>query len=124
MDNLLLALAAIGKLIFAQMSELLNDFYNSGLPSNLTGGSNPSLDYGMKGAEIAMASYCSELQYRTAEVIDTLKLMSSTFMVALCQAVDLRHLEENMLHGLKQAVQQAAKKTLRLMANKDGVLLP
>ncbi|KAI3882313.1 hypothetical protein MKX03_007954 [Papaver bracteatum] len=119
MDNLRISLAAIGKLMFAQLSELVCDYYSNGLPSNISGGPNPSLDYGFKGDVNSLGLISAR---KSSEAIDILKLMSSTYMVALCQVTDLRHLEENIMEVVKHVLQQVIKKTLYIDET-DGSLL-
>ena len=65
MDNSRQALQLCGKLLFAQMSEIVNVKLNNGLPPNLSG-CDYTKDFGFKGADIAMASYMSELDLLTS----------------------------------------------------------
>ena len=62
MDQRKQALQMCGKMLFGQMSELVNFKLSNGLPPNLSG-SDTNTDMGYKGTDIAMASYCSELDY-------------------------------------------------------------
>ncbi|GAA5897404.1 hypothetical protein JCM6882_001878 [Rhodosporidiobolus microsporus] len=120
MEKTRLGLAQIGKLNFAQLTELINCSMNRGLPSCLAG-EDPSLNYHAKGLDIAAAAYTSELGHlanpvstfvqpaeqanqavnslalisarRTAEANDVLTLLLSTHLYCALQAIDLRALE-------------------------------
>jgi phenylalanine ammonia-lyase len=67
MEKTRLALHHIGKLLFAQATELINPAMNRGLPPNLAA-TDPSLDYHAKGIDIGMAAYVSELGYLASPV--------------------------------------------------------
>lgn len=106
----------LGKMIFAQCSEIINPDTNNGLPPNLSI-DDPSLSFTCKGLDINMASYMSELAYlnhpvsnhvQSAEMhnqslnslafiscryasdaVEILSMMSATYLYVLCQALDL-----------------------------------
>lgn len=67
MEKTRLALAHIGKLLFAQSTELLNPAMNKGLPPSLAA-SDPSLDYHGKGVDTATAAYAAELGFLASPV--------------------------------------------------------
>lgn len=116
------SLQMIGKLLFAQCTELVNSQMNRGLPPNLCA-DDPSVSYTCKGLDINMAAYMSELAYLahsvsshvqsaemhnqavnslaliaaryTLEAVEIVSMMTATYIYILCQALDLRclHLE-------------------------------
>jgi phenylalanine ammonia-lyase len=133
MEKTRLALHHIGKLLFAQATELMNPAMNRGLPPNLAA-SDPSLNYHTKGVDIGMAAYVSELGYlatpvsthiqsaemhnqainslalisgrATINAIDTLTILMSSYLYALCQALDLRALQAEFSLGITKILQE------------------
>ncbi|KAB8229699.1 aromatic amino acid ammonia-lyase [Aspergillus alliaceus] len=109
------AMAITSAMIFSQCSEVLNPVLSHGLSPNLCA-DDPSLSFALKGVDINMASYMSELAYLThpvsshvqsteihnqslnslafiaaryaAESIEVLSLMPATYLYVLCQALD------------------------------------
>ncbi|KAJ7901922.1 L-Aspartase-like protein [Mycena olivaceomarginata] len=133
MEKTRLALHHIGKLLFAQTTELLNPAMSRGLPPSLAA-SEPSLNYYGKGVDIATAAYVSELGYlanpvsthiQSAEMhnqavnslalisaratinsLDVLTMLTSSYLYVLCQALDLRAMYEEFGTSFRDIVQQ------------------
>lgn len=117
MEKCRLAAQAIGRMLFSQTTELINHATNRGLPPNLCA-DNPSTSFTLKGVDIAMASYVSELGFLanpvinhvvsaemgnqalnslalisaryTDSAIDILSMMCASALYSACQALDLR----------------------------------
>jgi phenylalanine ammonia-lyase len=131
MDQTRQALQLCGKLLFAQLSEILNWKYSEGLPPNLSG-CDINTDFGFKGMDIAMASYCAELDYitnpltnhvlsaemhnqsinsmalvssrMTHQALEILQMMLANIFCAHIQAIDLRWLEHRVYLDMSELV--------------------
>ncbi|OBZ69631.1 Phenylalanine ammonia-lyase [Grifola frondosa] len=127
MEKTRLALHHIGKLLFAQCTELMNPAMNRGLPPNLAA-TDPSLNYHTKGIDIHTAAYVGELGYlanpvsthiQSAEMhnqavnslalisaratinsLEVLSLLTASYLYTLCQALDLRAMHNEFQAGL------------------------
>lgn len=117
MEKTRLSLQMFGKLLFSQATELIDPNLSNGLPTNLVA-DDPSLSFTMKGVDISMASYMSELAYlanpisshvQAAEMhnqsvnsmalvssrlsmqaVELLSMMVACSLYVCCQALDLR----------------------------------
>ncbi len=126
-------LQTFGRMLFSQCTELINPAMNSGLPPNLAA-DDPSTSYTMKGADINIAAYMSELAYlanpvsshvQTAEngnqainslalvsarythmAIDCLSMICATYLYVLCQALDIRAMDRGYLSAIGPAVNE------------------
>ncbi|KAH8705434.1 putative phenylalanine ammonia-lyase [Talaromyces proteolyticus] len=133
MEKTMSAMQMLGKLIFAQSSELVHNKLNKGLPPNLSS-DDPSLSFTAKGFDVNMAAYMSELAYLAhpvsshvqsaemhnqsvnslalltaryaLEAVELVSLMSATYIYLLCQALDLRCLHFEFVKTGKPAIRQ------------------
>jgi phenylalanine ammonia-lyase len=128
MDKVRLGAQSVGKMIFAQCTELINPATNHGLPPNLVF-DEPSESYIWKGTDIMIAALVSELGFLanpvgthvqsaemgnqslnslalissryTLDALTVLTQLSSAHIVALCQALDLRAMNARFLERLE-----------------------
>ncbi|KAL2021857.1 hypothetical protein VTK56DRAFT_6452 [Thermocarpiscus australiensis] len=119
-EKTLTALQNLGRLLFAQSAELINNATNKGLPPNLSA-DDPSASFTCKGFDVNMAAYAAELAYLARpvsahvqvaemanqsvnsmalvaaryalEAVEVVGLMAATHIYVLCQALDLRCLQ-------------------------------
>ena len=133
MEKVLSGLLLVGRLVFAQCSELTDSNYNNGLPPNLAT-QDPSHEFTTKGLDIAMAAYMSELSdicvsrvtshmqgaemhnqslnslalicaRKAHEANDLLKKMLASYLWILCQAIDLRVLTYRFHREMKTVIE-------------------
>ena len=136
MDKTLSCVQMLGRLVYAQSSELLNSKQHKGLPPSLCA-DDPSVSITFRGVDVIMSAYMSELAHiahpvtpfmQSAEehvqainslafiaarnvlkAIDILSLMASSYLYALCQALDLRCRQLDFLHAAERSSLELVK---------------
>lgn len=127
-EKLRFCLQMMGKLLFSQTTELINNSLSNGLPPNLAA-DDPSLSFCLKGIDVNMAAYQSELAFlanpvsshvQSAEMhnqsvnslalvncryamqsVELVSLMCAAALYTTCQALDLRVLQLTFLKTLR-----------------------
>ncbi|KAI0482594.1 phenylalanine ammonia-lyase [Xylariaceae sp. FL0804] len=139
-----LCLQMLGKLVFAQTTELINNALNAGLPPNLAA-DDPSLSFCLKGVDTNVAAYMAELAFLagpvsshvqsaemhnqsvnslalvtsryTLHAVEVLSLMVAAALYTACQAADLRVLHTTFLEdALRPALARLLRERLPALA--------
>ncbi|KAI1441059.1 phenylalanine ammonia-lyase [Annulohypoxylon stygium] len=131
MEKVRLSLQMFGKMLFSQLTEMVDPGLSGGLPANLAA-DDPSLSFTFKGVEITMASYMAELSYyaspmspfiqpaemhnqsvnsmalasarMSAQATEILTMMTAAHLYASCQGVDLRALHMHFVEKAKETI--------------------
>jgi len=146
MEKVRQSLQHLGKILFAQSNELMHPSLSNGLPPNLVA-DEPSLSFTMKGVDINMAAYVSELGFlanpvgshvQSAEMsnqainslafisarythtaIDLLSMIVAAGLYSLCQALDLRVMQIKFLRSLQSTLQTVTEEAFPFLSEVD-----
>jgi phenylalanine ammonia-lyase len=144
MEKCRLTAQAIGRMLFSQSTELTNHATNRGLPPNLCA-DDPSTSFTMKGVDIAMASYVSELGFLanpvfshvvsaemgnqalnslalisaryTDSAIEILSMMCASVLYGVCQALDLRAMNRIFETRWKEALSKSIENSFNMLVD-------
>ncbi len=133
------SLQMLGKMLFTQCTELINPTLSNGLPANLCA-DDPSLSFTMKGVDVNMAAYMSELAFLansvslhtqsaemhnqainslaliaaryTMQAVEVTSMMCAAYLYVACQALDLRVLHRQFLQELRAVILAVTSATL------------
>ncbi len=147
MEKSRLCLQMFGRLLFAQTTEMIDPHLSNGLPANLAA-DNPNVSFTMKGVDINMAAYMSELAFLsgpisahvqaaemhnqsinslafvsarfTMQAVELVSLMCAASLYVGCQALDLRVMHLSFLQKVKPVVQRTTDDILGAQIPQGG----
>jgi phenylalanine ammonia-lyase len=140
MEKTRLSIQMLGKMLFAQCTEIINPSLNKGLPPNLCS-DDPSVSFTCKGIDISVAAYYSELAFLsnpvsthvqsaemhnqainslalisaryTLQAVELLSMISANYVVMVLQALDLRVLQLRFFNRMRPEVAEMTRGILR-----------
>ncbi|EUC27167.1 hypothetical protein COCCADRAFT_10166 [Bipolaris zeicola 26-R-13] len=140
-EKVRLSLQSIGKMLFSQVSEMINHDLSNGLPPNLAA-DDPSVSFCLKGLDANTAAYTSELGFlanpvsnhvqsaemhnqsinslgllsarQTFAAIECLSMIAANALYTACQGVDIWTLHRTFLDKLRKPAEELLASSLQI----------